>query len=213
VLESLAVRDGRAFADPDNTNAVVAALQHGRDRVTAWIAAPPAHGALVTALRAAAVGERRANLLAWQFAASPERAAAALTPTEIFQLGSETDLPAAWGAGGPAIDGCVCTVAIGQRSREGDRGRVGLVAAVQTDLPLRIAEHLAALRLPLLLVPALMPAAVQDWLNHVSQFSPIDLDALSVWPTRLPSLRIEDYLLALVADGTLASRAGREVPR
>jgi hypothetical protein len=69
---------------------------------------------------------------------------------------------------------------------------------------LSLAEHLTSLGLPLSLVPYLLPAATEDWIDRVLQDGPDDWQALTAWPTRLTKSKVDEYLLQLVSIGVMA---------
>ena len=55
------------------------------------------------------------------------------------------------------------------------------------------------------MVSLLFPLAMQDWLDHVKQGWADDWEPVALWPTGLSRARVEEYLLYLVATGTLKS--------
>lgn len=79
-----------------------------------------------------------------------------------------------------------------------------LAASVSSDLPLRLTELLAELHLPHALLEPLLPMALQDVIDHTRQISTADWEAFA-WARHLPSSRVEEYMLALLADGMLAA--------
>jgi hypothetical protein len=152
----------------------------------------------------------RTNIALWLVTRDAAALAASLTVTEIVRLGSNRDLPASWGAAAFTIDGCWCFVSPERRQRDDVRGywKFGASSALSTDLPVRIAEHLAALKLPAALVAPIMPAATADWLWHTTIYAPDDWIGLTVWPRLLDAKRVESYVLRLIADGVLVADGG-----
>ena len=134
--------------------------------------------------------------------------------TELFRIGGADNLPGVWGVLSMPFDGCVCMTSPSRRTAADyvQYWQSGLDAASNTDLPLRVAEHLSALKLPLSLVPDVLPAAMLDWLNHVNQYSEEDWQGLVVWPRQLTQARVEDYLLGLVKQGILVAPRGGSRP-
>jgi hypothetical protein len=89
------------------------------------------------------------------------------------------------------------------------RGRVGVQAgAIEVDLLLRLGEDLAKIKLPTRLATLLLPMMTADWLNHVQQVGAYNWEALSGWPDRVPSSKVEDALLHLVSMGLLSPPRG-----
>jgi hypothetical protein len=158
------------------------------------------------ALVAAGAEAWRVNLAMWDDADSPGAAGDWLTITEIYWLGGGRSLPPAWGVAGAVIDGCLCFEPLDAWTNGWfrDRPGSGLAGALVTDVPLRLAEHLDTSGLPVSLMPLLLRGATRDWLSRVWQMLPGDTAPLAVFPRQLPLLRLDDYLLALVADRVLA---------
>jgi hypothetical protein len=210
LLGTLILREDHPAEDAATLERVVANLQRGRDQVAAWRATPPTREELRAVLHRAAVDSWRANIVLWLVDRQSELASAGLTLTELTRLGGERDLPAVWGASSQPFDGCWCMTSPSARPNDDFRGyfKAGVSAALATDLPLRLAEHLARLHLPLSLVVDLLPAATADWLWHVTPYGPDDWQALSAWPKLLDESRVEKYLLRLIADGKLVPPDG-----
>ena len=71
------------------------------------------------------------------------------------------------------------------------------------DVPLKIAEALAALKLPGALAPALAGFMTQDVIDHARLAYPDDWEAFSRAVVEVPSERIMDYVAALTVAGPL----------
>jgi hypothetical protein len=209
LLQGLVVGDA-ALMSEDVGHRAASAIAAGRAKVAAWVARPPAAEDLRAALLGAGVSEWRANLFAWDLARTPALAADHLTMENLFYLGTTGELPVAFGGSSVPIDGCLCQLRKPRLAVENVLGHwaLGLPAAVFSDIRLRLAEHLAAMHLPAALVPAVLPGAVQDFLDHVHQFSPDDWDAPAAWAAHLSQTRVEQYLMGLVSLGVLAPPKG-----
>jgi hypothetical protein len=182
--------------------------------VAAWRSAGTSGRALTALLRRGGVDEWRSALIGWSAARGDGSAFDVLTPSEVFRLGGAGDLPAAWAGASTSIDGCLCRLAARPLTREDLRGRrLGLQALMLHDLPLRLAEHLASLQLDVSLVPLVLPAATQDWLDHARLRHPDDWESAAAWPRDLTRDRVEEYLLHLVTTGVLAPPPAKDVVR
>jgi hypothetical protein len=186
-------------------SSAVESLAAGRRRVAEWASTrPTASGELVTALRTAGVDPWRTNVAVWNAEHELSGAFDHLTFAELFRLGGGASLPPAWMGPATPIDGCLCRVSAEPRRLDDLRGRKhGIRAALLTDLPIRLAELMHELRLPLALAPALVPLAMQDWLDEARQGWLDDWEALALWPSRLSHERVEQYLLHLVSTDVL----------
>jgi hypothetical protein len=213
VVQGLAVTRAEDFARPESARAVEI-LSSGRAQVAAWRSAGTGGRALTALLRRGGVDEWRSALIGWSAARGDGSAFDVLTPSEIFRLGGAGDLPAAWAGASMSIDGCLCRLAARPLTREDLRGRrLGLQALMVHDLPLRLAEHLASLQLDVSLVPLVLPAATQDWLDHARLRHPDDWESAAAWPRDLTRDRVEEYLLHLVTTGVLAPPPAEDVVR
>ena len=83
------------------------------------------------------------------------------------------------------------------------RGNSGHLSVLVTDVEMRIAEALGELQVPLFLMELVLPMALQDTIDRIGQFSPDDWEAVAV-ARFIPKERVEEYLLALVAEEVLA---------
>jgi hypothetical protein len=156
-------------------------------------------------LTKAGLGQARQNQLRW---ALDRRDLAdvdvMLSISDLYHLGSAEDLPAGWGQAGTLVDGCWCTRGLARGPIERFRGySVAYVAVMVADLPLRLAEVLADMRIPADVLEPMLMFAVQDVLDQASQFVADDWEPLT-WSGRLTPARVEDYLQALVSRQILA---------
>lgn len=183
---------------------VLEAAVRGRER---WTQLTRTRSAANEASLRAVIGETRANLVLWleaqkRFDAIDE----ILLPTERVYLGADGPLPPGIAVASTVIDGCFCLRTPPRRPvwewvGRGDSGHLSLMGA---DLQVRLIEALSSRKLPLYLVDATLPMALQDTLDRVGQFSPEDWEALAV-SRFIPDARVDDYLLTLVSEGILAS--------
>lgn len=185
----------------------------------------PAAMLLEDALQAVARGRQLAA------AATPEALdsslrAAGMTPWRIRELsldaaGADTAarlrIAEAWRLGGApgrlisrlSLDGCACfgeppvsTVVV-----EGRRSG-GMVGAASVDVQLRVAGFLRDRGLPLDLFGDVLAGALAEVFATARAARPDDLQAVAAAAAGLEDERLEEHVLALVADGTLARPSG-----
>jgi hypothetical protein len=188
-----------------------AAVHGGRARVETWVTGEPSSRSEVReALESAGLETRRINLLLWLAGREPAGLTSRLTVTELYWLGGGGTVQAEWGVAGRAVDGCLCLEPLEPwRARwHRDRPGSGLAGSLVTDLPFRLVEHLDALDMPSALVAVILRSALRDWASAIWQIVPSDTGALADFPSRLSVRRMDDYLLALVADRFLVPPAG-----
>jgi len=185
---------------------VASAIARGRQLVTEWRTDPPPDAVVEETLRRAAVSEWRVSLVRWLLSEGDRDALSGFfTMSDFYRLGTTDPLPEAWGQSGWLVESCWCLRAPGRRAPEDWLGRTAsLAASVSPDLPLRLTELLAQLRLPHALLEPMLPMALQDAIDNARQISTADWEAFA-WPRHLPGSRVEDYMLALLADGKLAA--------
>jgi hypothetical protein len=205
-------------APPDISPAEVAALATGRQLVDTWQQAPPAEEILLEALRRASVDAWRTNVIAWEVARGRTSALRTLSVTELARLGSPAALAGGatpgWSGSSRLFDGCLCRLAAREVPYEQMRGRrLGLQAFRRHDIALQLANTLASMNLDLTLVPALLPMALQDWLDRARPAWPDDWEAFTVWPKALGLERVEEYLLQLVSTGVFSPPPTQESQR
>ena len=182
----------------------------GRARLAAWATAAPDDLELELALSRAGVAAEDANAARWLARRADPAAFATISPTARYALGSTTPLPHGWAAVSVQADGCWCAIKVppgGTSAMAGRRG-AGFGVSLDSDLAVRLAELLAEVRLPAATWAAVLPFALQDWVDNVRQFSPEDSESIAVWPRQLTAARLEQYLLMLVADGVFALPKG-----
>lgn len=185
--------------------AATAGLARGRARLAALKAEASPLTAFSEEMTKAGLSQSRQNQLRWAL----DRGARAdvdamLSVSDLYHLGSDDDLPAGWGQAGRLIDGCWCARGLQRGPIERFRGySVGYVAGMVSDLPLRLAEVLAEMRIPADVLEPMLMFAVQDVLDQTAQFVADDWEPLT-WSGRLTQARVGDYLQALVSRQILA---------
>jgi hypothetical protein len=212
VVERLVLEDAATSPLPAWT---VADLAAGRRLVAAWRTGVDAT-ALRDALRDAGIDSWRVNAMVWEVSRGSVTALESLNLTELSALGARTTgdgvRQPGWSGSSRLIDGCFCLARTRPVTPEQLRGRrLGVQALQPLDITLRLAEHLAGLGLEPSLVPALMPPALQDWLDWSHPAWSGDWEGYTLWPRTLPVERIEQYLLYLVSAGVFSPPAPTEV--
>ena len=146
---------------------------------------------------------------------------AALVPSlfslrELVELGEPPQALAldAWGAASDASDACLCTQApLGLATLLVGRPQFGLVATQVVDVNLHIAEVLSDAGLPAALARGVLAAAMQDYIDQVRPIHVNDWLTLVRTAQAIPRERIEDYVAALTADGSLAPERPADRPQ
>jgi len=149
-------------------------------------------GALEGIAAAIGLAARRTQATAWALAeigADPTRR---FSLAELLRLGAGGRLPF---EAAPVPSGC-CPRGVAGCPREA------------SDLTLRLAEELAARRLPAALLPGLLSTATQDFVDQVQPLYPGDLEALWTWVAEQPAQRFDDYVAALEGSGALRPVTG-----
>ena len=211
-VEAVALMAPPALSD-EGRDTIVAAMSRGR----AIVAAARTSGDRAAIADAAGLSPQRRSLLPWVLANDPERAGLFLSPRELLLLGLEgTPVEAlhAWGAPAGARLGCQCLRLIERRPWElfAGRGQGGMVASAFPDLNLRLAELLAELKMPAVLLPAVLGSATLDFVTSTISRSPDDRRGLVEFVQALRRERVEQYLALLTTDGPLFP-IGESAPR
>lgn len=180
------------------------AIGAGRDRVAASPDVPSADALLAS--RGIDPWRRRAVVLD---APSPGEVARRLTPSEAWRVGLEQPVAAVPAV---ALDGCPCLgeIPFEPTTLEG-RPSNGLVGAMVPGLALRIVQFLKDRGLPLALYRPLAGGMAFDLIHSAVGLRTDDLLALDVAAARITDARLEDHVLALIADGTLAAPSSEAV--
>jgi hypothetical protein len=156
---------------------------------------------------AAGLSEWRTEALAWSLAQRSDTLPA-FSLLELFWLGAPgDDAPAgvdAWGAAALRLNGCLCLRLPARSPWEDLAGYSTEVLATKgADVPLKIAETLAMLKLPARLAPALAGFVTQDVIDRAKLAYPDDWDAFSQAVMDISVQRISDYIAALTVSGPL----------
>jgi hypothetical protein len=210
-IEAVAIVRPLALTDGDR-DAIVAGLRTGRERLAAARTATDAD-ALAQEIR---LGPIARTVLAWTVVHDPDRRAAFLSPRELLWLGlsggSHDGRLHAWGAPAEPRVGCVCLRLDGPRPADLLTGRwdTAIFASGFPDLNLRLAELLAELGMPALLLAPVLASATLDFVNTVHSRDPDDRRGLASFVQGLSDERLEQYLALLTTDGPLVPVDGSE---
>jgi hypothetical protein len=204
LTETAVLVEPAALTDADR-DMIAAAIRRGRESLAA----------VRTPAEAIAVADQvplspsRRTLLAWAVTREPERVATYLSPAELMWLGlgrtSAVPPLNPWGVSSEARLGCVCTQMIDRRPWEALSGRWtwGMIASGFPDLNLRLAELLAELRMPGVLLGPVLAAATLDLINGATSRDPDDRRGPVEFVQSLTGARVEEYLALLTTDGPL----------
>jgi hypothetical protein len=139
-----------------------------------------------------------------------EQAAAALSYSEAWRLGGAPGLLAPRAP----LDGCVCLGPTPYNAWDlAGRRSAGLVGSAAPDPQLRVADYLHSKGLPDDLFGDITAGVLTDIVEQTRALRPDDFRAIAGAASSMPDSRMEEHLLALVADGTLgrpASAARRD---
>ena len=81
-----------------------------------------------------------------------------------------------------------------------------------TEVLLRLLEASRDLRLPVGIVPTLLPLATHDWLTQVRQYGDDHMRSVQDWPRTITRERVEAYMLGLVSARMLVRPPGSPQP-
>jgi hypothetical protein len=134
-------------------------------------------------------------------ASNPAQAAAVLTYSEAWRLGGAPGLLSPH----PAIDGGAHFGAVPRSTHlmEGRRS-AGVIGASAVDAQLRVALFLQSERLPATLFGDVAAGVIADLIQNTVAARADDFVTFAAAAQKLDDGRLEEHLLALVADGTLA---------
>jgi hypothetical protein len=185
-------------------DAMVTALRRGRARL-AGARAPRDVLALADELRMSPV---RRTLLAWAAVHEPHRLLASLSLAELLRLGLDPTSPRAlfdpWGAPAEPRLGCLCLrLDGGPWEPLANRWNTGMFASAFPDLNLRLAELLAELGMPAVLLGPVLASATVDLVENTDSRDQNDRRALVEFVHSLNRERVEEYLALLTTDGPL----------
>lgn len=202
---TVALANPHALTDEGRDRAA-GALARGRARLSA-LAGDAAR--LEEILADAAMSEWRREALKWALVHAPGETAGAFSLVETFWLGGGRDLDE-WGAAALPMTGCLCLAMPQPTAWENLAGRPssGLLATLGVDLNLRLADALAARKLPAALLPGVLAFAMQEVLDEARPAFLDDWPAFSRAIRAIADHRIDDYVSALAAGGPLVPVRG-----
>jgi hypothetical protein len=184
---------------------IAAAIERGRARLAA---AGNDVEALMALANEARLGASARQLLPWIAQRDPGAVGHLFSLNALMWLGAPALSPAEldrWGVSGDALDGRRSTLMPRPAPWEDFAGRseAGQVTTQVPDLTLRLVEETARLRLPAMLVPALLAFAVEDYWHEVQARFADDWPQLTRQAAALSSERVQDYVAALTGGGPL----------
>jgi hypothetical protein len=217
-VESVALFDpvasGSSRTDDEAMRAIGDAIRSGRERVRV---AAPNQQSIDRLAELGHLGEwRRYYVLPWLTANAPDEILQSYSLTELYRIGLSgmVSAPAggnSWGVSGFSVGGCQCLRIPAPQAWEDVSGRIGVVPAVMSDGPLRLAELLSELKMPAVLARHLLPVLMRDFLDRVQMVYSDDWTAVARYWATVPRGRIEDAMGQLTVDGPLL--AGEVPPR
>jgi len=194
------------LADADR-DAIVAAIGRGRAALAAIETDPSRWDA--AADRMGIDGWRR-RAARWTLAHDASQLPTYVSLAELAVLGAPDGAAGAlpldrFGVSDLWRDACLCTSvpSPGLLTVVTGRPRAGLIATQMADLNLRVAERLAAAKLPASLEPAILAAGVQDFVDRVAPLHADDWLTLVRSAQAVPDDRIDDYVASLTTGGPL----------
>jgi len=152
------------------------------------------------------VSESRRQLLAWTLKEEPARVPTLFSTAEMFWLGLN-DRPFerldSWGTSYEPQSGCYCLRFPTTGTWDRVAGRLGgrLLGAAVPDLTLRVAEHMAAMKVPVALFPGVMTMATQDFIDGAPPIYDDDWLGIVGYAGQVSRETVQDYVAALVAAG------------
>jgi hypothetical protein len=201
LVATMALTRGLDLTDRDR-DALVAAIEQGRARVRVAAARPETRASLC---RDAGLCGWRSELTAWALDHEPAALFATVSRAELVWLGwsASAPPPAPWGSARTAIDGALRLQFPDPAPIDLTLGRptLGHVFTGFADLKLRLAELLATLHIPAPLLPSVLQAALQDFIDEVQPAYPDDWLALVAKADAMGRIRVEDYVASLAVPG------------
>jgi hypothetical protein len=163
------------------------------------------------------MSESRRELLAWTLQQEPARVPALFSTAEMFWLGLNGrpfERLDSWGTSFEPQSGCYCLRFPAAGTWDRVAGRLGgrLLGAAVPDLTLRVAEHLAALKVPVALFPGVMAMAMQDFIDSAPPLFDDDWLGIVGYAGQVSRDTVQDYVAALIAAGPVRD-ATREAQR
>ena len=212
LVDTLALINPRTLTSDDLVS-ISQSIASGRDQVRAATDAP----SLDRLAARVSMSENRRELLAWTLRQEPARVAALFSTSEMFWLGSSDrglERLDFWGTSFEPQSGCYCLRFPSAGTWDRVAGRLGgrLLGSAVPDLTLRVAEHLAGLKVPVSLLPGVMTMATQDFIDGAPPIYDDDWLGVVGYAGQLSRETVQDYVAALVAAGPVKP-ATREAQR
>jgi hypothetical protein len=201
LIDALALINPRTLTNDDFTT-IARSIAHGRDQVKRATDA----AALDRLAARVFMSENRRELLTWTLQHEPARIATLFSMSEMFWLGSDDKTPErldAWGTSFEPQTGCYCLRFPAAGTWDRVAGRLGgrLLGSAVPDLLLRVTEHLAALKVPVALLPGVMTMATQDFIDGATPVYDDDWIGIVAHAGQVSEEAVQDYVAALVAAG------------
>lgn len=212
-VEALALLAPDQMSDEDLA-AVGAAIAAGRQRIRDARTA----SALDDLAAEVRLGSARRQLLPWALQQEPDTVESLFSTSDAFALGakgvtvSRLDV---WGTSFSPLTGCFCQrfPETGDWDRLAGRPATGQLAVTVPDVTLRVAEHLAALKVPAALMYGVLAMAIQDYVDGVQPLFEDDWSGIVAPAARLDREQVEDYVASLVASGPVRAAEAEERTR
>jgi hypothetical protein len=209
--ESLVLMNPREVSSSDLL-AVGEAVARGRKRVRE---ATDAAALEALAHDVAMPGDRR-QALGWTLSVESARVDRLFSMSELLSLGRGNDGGPSldpWGTTAEPLTGCFCLRYPGSGSWSLLSGRQGtsLLGASVPDVTLRIAEHLASLRVPAALVAGVAGLATQAFIDTAPPLYDDDWVGIVGHAHELTRETVEDYVAAVVANGPVRPAGGGSI--
>jgi hypothetical protein len=211
--DSAALVDTLALINPrvltgDDLASITQSIARGREQVQAATDT----ASLDTLAARVSMSEGRRELLAWTLQQEPARVATLFSTSEMFWLGlndRRLDRLDFWGTSFEPQSGCYCLRFPTAGTWDRVAGRLGgrLLGTAVPDLTLRVAEHLAALKVPVSLLPGVMTMATQDFIDSATPAYDDDWLGIVGHAGQVPQEAVQDYVAALVAAGPVRTAA------
>ena len=199
LAQTLALTGSAQLTDAGR-DAIAVTIARGRDRVRAAASTP---GTSIPA--PAGMSAWRREALAWTAANDAAHLEAQFTVHELYALGAApgSTSPDGWGTAQTLTSGCLCLKLLTLTPWEELAGRNGTTVAVASasDLSLRLAEHLSALKVPAALLPAVLAFATSDVIENAESRFEEDSMALSRAAQALTRQQVEDIVASVVGRG------------
>ena len=212
LVDTLALINPRTLTS-DDLALIEQSITSGREQVRAATDA----ASLDRLAARASMSENRRQLLAWTLQQEPAHVPTLFSTAEMFWLGLN-DRPFerldSWGTSFEPQSGCYCLRFPAAGTWDRVAGRLGgrLLGAAVPDLTLRVAEHLAALKVPVALFPGVMAMATQDFIDGAPPIYDDDWLGIVGYAGHVSRETVQDYVAAVVAAGPVRA-ATREAQR